>query len=56
MRRETIFLCSEETCCPRVEFTEEKVYIGEEGNICVLTREQWNSLVDKVLSGQLTKI
>jgi hypothetical protein len=38
-----------------VEFAEEEVRVGEAGNVAVLTRDQWNVLVDLVQSGVLTK-
>jgi hypothetical protein len=43
-------------CCPVVRIEEEYVDIGEEGNICRLRREEWNSLVDKILAGELKKL
>jgi len=43
-------------CCPEVRIDNNAVAIGEEGNLCVLKKEEWNSLVDKILSGELTKI
>jgi hypothetical protein len=51
-----VFLCSEGSCCPYVEFSEKEVRIGEGKNLCLLTKEQWNILVDKIRSGELTKI
>lgn len=41
--------------CPEVEFAEEQVRVGEAGNVAVLTKDQWNVLVDLVQSGVLTK-
>jgi len=43
-------------CCPEVRINDDSVAIGEEGNMCVLKKEEWNSLVEKILSGELTKI
>jgi len=43
-------------CCPEVRINNDFVSIGEEGNLCVLKKEEWNSLVDKILSGELKKI
>ena len=41
--------------CPEVEFAQEEVRVGEAGNVAVLTKDQWNVLVDLVQSGVLTK-
>jgi hypothetical protein len=46
-------LCGEKGCCPRVEIYEDEVKIGEEGNFCVLKKEQWKSLVEKIKAGEL---
>ena len=43
-------------CCPVVKIEEERVEIGEEGNLCVLKKEEWNTLVEKILKGELGKI
>lgn len=45
-------LC-QKTCCPRVEIGEDYVKIGEAGNICTLKKEEWASLKEKVLKGEL---
>ena len=42
--------------CPEVEFTGDHVRIGEAGNFAVLTRDEWNVLVDLIRSGQLSKV
>jgi hypothetical protein len=36
-----------------VKITETQVEIGEKDNLCVLTREQWETLKEKVLSKEL---
>jgi len=46
-------LCREGSCCSEVKITSNKVEIGEKGNTCVLTLEQWNILKQKVLSKEL---
>ncbi|WP_309492486.1 hypothetical protein [Candidatus Hecatella orcuttiae] len=51
-----VTLCGEGSCCPTVEVDEKEVRIGEEGNLCKLTPEQWNTLVDKISSGELGRI
>ncbi len=42
-------LCREGSCCPMVKISEDRVEIGESGNICVLTRSEWEILKDKVI-------
>ena len=42
--------------CPEVEFAGEHVRVGEPGNLAVLTKEEWNVLVDLIQSGQLSKV
>ena len=46
-------LCKEGSCCPVVRITDDKVAIGEEENICVLTSEQWDILKEKILHKEL---
>jgi len=41
--------------CPEVEFAGDQVRIGEAGNLAVLTKDEWNVLVDLIQSGQLSK-
>jgi len=45
-------LCSK-GCCPVVKISDERVEIGEEGNLCVLTPTEWEALKSKVQSGEL---
>ncbi len=52
----TVFLCGSGGCCPMVVVEQDSVQIGEEGNLCVLKKEEWNALVDKILSGELSKL
>jgi len=42
--------------CPDVEIVGEEVRIGEAGNLAVLTKDEWNLLVELITSGQLSKI
>jgi hypothetical protein len=46
-------LCSCGSCCPVVKITQEHVEIGEEGNLCVLTTEEWETLKSKILSKEI---
>ncbi|MBI2916963.1 MAG: hypothetical protein HYY01_03130 [Chloroflexi bacterium] len=48
-----VVLCKDCHCCPAVEFDEDRVRIGEGYNTTILTKEQWNILVEKVRSGEL---
>jgi len=48
-----VYLCSGGKCCPAVDVSEDSVKIGEEGNSCTLTKEQWNTLKEKVRAGEL---
>ncbi len=42
--------------CPEVDFAGEHVRVGEAGNLAVLTKAEWNVLVELIQSGQLTKV
>jgi hypothetical protein len=42
--------------CPEVEVVGDEVRIGEEGNLAVLKKDEWNILVDLIKSGQLTSL
>lgn len=48
-----VYLCGEKGCCPYVEIREGEVIIGEEGNKCILTREQFNELKKKIIEREL---
>jgi hypothetical protein len=48
-----VTLCKEGSCCPVVKLTDDKVEIGEKGNLCILTREQWQTLKKKILNKEL---
>lgn len=52
-----VLLCGAGQCgCPVVEVTQKGATIGEGDSVVKLTPEQWNLLVDKVKSGELTPI
>lgn len=51
-----VTLCTECEHCPEVELTDQGVKIGEAGNLAVLTRKEWNLLVDLIQTGELTKV
>ena len=46
-------LCKEGDKCPVVEVSEATVKIGEEGNLCTLTSEQFEALKEKIKTGEL---
>jgi hypothetical protein len=48
-----IYLCGEKGCCPTVEIKDNCVVIGEGNNTCTLTLEEWNTLKNKIKSGEL---
>jgi len=48
-----VSLCSKGSCCPVVRITDTRVEIGEKGNICVLTKEEWETLKDKISKKEL---
>ena len=48
-----ITLCSCGSCCPVVKLANDHVEIGEEGNLCVLTSEQWETLKSKILNKEI---
>ncbi len=39
--------------CPVVKLDDERVEIGEKDNVCVLTRDEWEVLKRKILSGEM---
>jgi hypothetical protein len=47
-----VYLCGNGHC-PAVEILEDKVLIGENGKTAILTKKQWNSLVEKIKKGEL---
>lgn len=42
--------------CPEVEFAGDHVRVGEAGNLVVLSKDEWNVLVELIQSGQLPKV
>lgn len=48
-----INLCKSCSCCPVVEVLDNEVRIGEKGNLCVLKREEFETLKQKIKSGEL---
>ena len=48
-----VTLCREGTCCPVVKLADDHVEIGEEGNLCVLTTSEWETLKNKILNDEI---
>ena len=48
-----ITLCSSGSCCPVVRIEDDRVEIGEEGNLCVLTTKEWETLKRRILSQEV---
>jgi len=42
--------------CPEVEIVGDEVRIGEAGNLTVLKKDEWNVLVELIMSGRLGRI
>ena len=51
-----VALCPACGACPEVvlDVGKAEVRIGEEGNLVRLNKEAWNTLVEKIRSGELT--
>ena len=45
-----VTLCKVGSCCPVVKIFDDKVEIGEDGNLCVLKLEEWETLKSKILN------
>ena len=53
MKTKTFYLCGEKGCCPVVKVGKNEVRIGEEGNLCVLKKSEWDTLISKIKSGEI---
>lgn len=53
-----VSLCPACGACPEVvlDVAKDEVRIGEEGNLVRLTKEAWNTLVEKIQKGELTTL
>ncbi|PIQ82004.1 MAG: hypothetical protein COV76_05970 [Candidatus Omnitrophica bacterium CG11_big_fil_rev_8_21_14_0_20_64_10] len=53
-----VSLCPTCGACPEVvlDVAKEAVAIGEEGNLVQLNKKAWNTLVEKIQTGELRKI
>ena len=52
----TVNLCPECGACPEIIFLDSEVRIGEEGNLVKLKPDEWNTIVEKIQSGEIGKI
>ncbi len=48
-----VSLCREGACCPVVKITDEHVEIGEQDNVCVLSKSEWETLKQQILNGEI---
>ena len=48
-----VSLCSDQSCCPVVKIADDRVEIGEENNICVLKKSEWETLKKKILDREI---
>ena len=39
--------------CPVIKIDNERVEIGEKGNVCVLAKSEWETLKQKILNGEI---
>jgi len=39
--------------CPVVKIDDERVEIGEKGNVCVLTKTEWETLKEKIVNKEI---
>ncbi len=46
-------LCSYGSCCPVVKLADDRVEIGEEGNLCVLKLDEWEILKSKIVNKEI---
>lgn len=53
---ERVSLCPQCVACPEVVIDGDTVRIGEDENIALLKKEEWNVLVDAIHTGQLGRL
>jgi len=53
-----VALCPACGGCPEVvlDVERDEARIGEEGNVVRLTKQAWNTLVEKIRAGELTEL
>ncbi len=52
----TVTLCPECGACPEIKLYDREVIIGEEGNMVKLKLDEWNTIVEKIQSGEIGKL
>ena len=53
MERTVVSLCPSCIHCPEVVIEGDTIRIGEDANLVVLKKDEWNVLVEAIQSGQL---
>ena len=53
---ERISLCPQCIACPEVVIDGDTVRIGEDENVVLLKKEEWNVLVDSIHMGRLGRL
>ena len=48
-----VSLCGGYSCCPVVKVSDDYVEIGEDGNLCILTKSEWEILKNKIMNGEV---
>ena len=48
-----VSLCSACQSCPVVKIDDENVEIGEKDNVCILTKNEWEALKQKILNKEI---
>ncbi len=56
MLEEKVYLCKDSHCCPAVEFLGDEVHMGDDANLAVLKKEEWNIPVEKIRTGELQEL
>ena len=56
MEKTVVSLCPQCVACPEVVIDGDTIRIGEDTNTAILTKAEWNVLVDLIQSGQLGRL
>jgi hypothetical protein len=48
-----VTFCSCGSCCPVVKLSDDRVEIGEGGNLCVLKLDEWETLKTKIINKEI---
>lgn len=52
----TVTLCPECDACPEIKLYDSEIIIGEQGNMVKLKLDAWNTIVEKIQSGEIGKL